>query len=100
MRILVTGAHGQLGRSLLTVLPETGHEAAGVDLPDGDLADEQLLRDYHVNFDQFGLGNDSAPESRTLMAWAVNVRANEDHLGAATAPTGSFRPRRARCRHG
>jgi dTDP-4-dehydrorhamnose reductase len=39
MRILVTGAHGQLGRSLLTVLPETGHEAAGVDLPDGDLAD-------------------------------------------------------------
>lgn len=57
---------------------------------DGDLAGEQLLRDYHVNFDQFGLGSDSAPDSRTLMAWAVNVRANEDQLGAAIAPTAEF----------
>ncbi|MBD3221229.1 S8 family serine peptidase [bacterium] len=57
---------------------------------DGDLAGEPLLRDYHVNFDEFGLASDSAPESRTLMAWAVNVRANEDHLGRATAPTAEF----------
>lgn len=57
---------------------------------DGDLAGEQQLRDYHVNFDNFGLVSDSAPDSRTLMAWAVNVRANEDFLGAATAPTAEF----------
>jgi len=57
---------------------------------DGDLADEEILRDYHVNFDSFGLGSDNAPDSRTLMAWAVNVRHNEDHLGAATPPTAEF----------
>ncbi|MEZ4388504.1 MAG: dTDP-4-dehydrorhamnose reductase [Candidatus Krumholzibacteriia bacterium] len=39
MRILVTGARGQLGRALLSVLPAAGHEVVGVDLPDGDLAD-------------------------------------------------------------
>ena len=57
---------------------------------DGDLAGEKLLRDYHVNFDSFGLVSDSAPESRTLMAWAVNVRQDEDFLGAAKAPVAEF----------
>ncbi len=57
---------------------------------DGDLAGEQVLRDYHVNFDSFGLGNDSAPESRTLMAWAVNVRQDADFLGAPEAPVAEF----------
>ena len=57
---------------------------------DGDLADETLLRDYHVNFDSFGLRADNAPESRTLMAWAVNVRTNEDFLGAPEPPTAEF----------
>lgn len=39
MRILVTGAHGQLGRALLPILSTAGHEVVGVDLPDGDLAE-------------------------------------------------------------
>lgn len=33
MRILITGVHGQLGRTLQTRLPE----ASGIDLPDGDI---------------------------------------------------------------
>jgi len=57
---------------------------------DGDLADEQVLRDYHVNFDHFGLRAPSAPESRDLMAWAVNVRAQEDFLGAPEPPVAEF----------
>jgi len=57
---------------------------------DGDLADEDVIRDYHVNFDAFGLDSDSAPDSRTLMAWAVNVQQGEDFLGAPEAPVAEF----------
>lgn len=38
MRILVTGARGQLGHALLEILTGRGHEPVGVDLGDGDLA--------------------------------------------------------------
>lgn len=38
MRILVTGAQGQLGRACLQAFISAGHEAVGVDLPEGDLA--------------------------------------------------------------
>lgn len=37
MRILVTGADGQLGRACLEALPAAGHQTVGVDLADGDL---------------------------------------------------------------
>jgi len=56
----------------------------------GDLADEKMLRDYRVNYDTFALGSDNAPDSRALMAWEVNVAANEDHLGGAEPPTVEF----------
>jgi dTDP-4-dehydrorhamnose reductase len=36
MKILVTGSEGMLGRALLARLADK-HQAAGVDLPDGDL---------------------------------------------------------------
>ena len=54
---------------------------------DGDLADEKVLRDYHVDWDVFKPVNRDAAESRTLMAWSVNVRENEDFLGRPEAPT-------------
>ncbi len=57
---------------------------------DGDLADEQVLRDYHVDHDSFGLRAPDAPDSRDLMAWAVNVRPQEDFLGAMTPPVAEF----------
>ena len=38
MRILVTGAHGQLGRACCDAFAAAGHDTSGVDLPDGDLA--------------------------------------------------------------
>lgn len=57
---------------------------------DGNLADESLLRDYHINYDTFGLVSDNAPDSRVKMAWEVNVVANEDQLGAPLAPTLEF----------
>lgn len=50
MRILVTGARGQLGFACLTVLPAAGHTTIGVDLADGDLTEpqvaERLLRQH------------------------------------------------------
>ncbi|HOX24777.1 MAG TPA: S8 family serine peptidase [Candidatus Krumholzibacteria bacterium] len=57
---------------------------------DGDLGGEQVLRDYHVNYDSFGLRNPSAPDSRTLMAWSVNVRQDADFLGAPEPPVAEF----------
>ncbi|MCB1185110.1 S8 family serine peptidase, partial [bacterium] len=56
----------------------------------GDLADETPLRDYRVNHDVFALASDNAPDSRALMAWEVNVRANSDQLGAPLPPTVEF----------
>ena len=56
----------------------------------GDLADEKLLRDYHVNHDAFALASDNDPDSRAKMAWELNVISNEDHLGAPQAPTVEF----------
>lgn len=56
----------------------------------GDLSDETLLRDYRVNYDAFALGSDDAPDSRSLMAWELNVRSNEDHLGKLLPPTVEF----------
>lgn len=56
----------------------------------GDLADENLLRDYRVNYDAFALSSDNNPDSRALMAWEVNVRSNEDYLGTPAAPTVEF----------
>ncbi|MDY0108689.1 MAG: dTDP-4-dehydrorhamnose reductase [Candidatus Krumholzibacteria bacterium] len=49
MRILVTGARGQLGRACLEVLTAAGFDTVGVDLPDSDLtqpgvADRELAR--------------------------------------------------------
>ena len=37
-RVLVTGANGQLGRALMTLLPQAGFEATGVDLPEVDIS--------------------------------------------------------------
>jgi len=38
MRVLVTGAQGQLGRACIQALTDAGHSPIGVDLPDGDLS--------------------------------------------------------------
>ena len=44
MKVLVTGAHGQLGRSLQANVP-AGTTIVGVDLEDFDIADEHQVRD-------------------------------------------------------
>jgi len=57
---------------------------------DGQLGDETVLRDYHVNWDLFTLTNPENDEGRTLMAWSVNVEAEADRWGAPQAPTVEF----------
>lgn len=57
---------------------------------DGDLADEKQLRDYRINYDHFSLSNPNAAEARDVMAWELNVIANEDQLGNAEAPSLEF----------
>ncbi|MCP4292660.1 MAG: S8 family serine peptidase [bacterium] len=57
---------------------------------DGNLSDEVMMRDYRINYDAFALASDNNPDSRALMAWELNVFANEDHLGNPEAPTVEF----------
>lgn len=57
---------------------------------DGSLADEAVLRDYRVNGDAFRLHAPDAPEARTLMAWSVTVRDEEDRRGRPLAPRVEF----------
>lgn len=46
MRWLVTGAHGMLGRDLMSALVDAGHEAVGIDLPDLDITDPAAVSAY------------------------------------------------------
>ncbi len=57
---------------------------------DGDLAGEEILRDYRVNYDTFRLIDTNAPESRTLMAWSLNVVEEENRQGAPESPVVEF----------
>jgi dTDP-4-dehydrorhamnose reductase len=45
-RILVTGAKGQLGKELVALLGPKGHQVFAVDLPDFDLTDANVVKDY------------------------------------------------------
>jgi len=57
---------------------------------DGDLSDEEQLRDYRINYDKFVLTSANAADARDVMAWELNVIANEDQLGNAEAPSVEF----------
>ena len=57
---------------------------------DGSLSDEKILRDYHVAWDHFGLGSPNDEDSRTLMAWSLNVSDDKDWLGRFAAPSVEF----------
>ena len=46
MKILITGAKGQLGRAVTLEAARRGHEAIGVDIEDFDLTDEAQTRAY------------------------------------------------------
>ncbi len=57
---------------------------------DGRVDDEDLLRDYHVAWDVFALSSPHDPDSRSLMAWTVNVRESDDWMGRFDAPVVEF----------
>ena len=57
---------------------------------DGRIDDEKLLRDYHVAWDVFALQSPNVPDSRSMMAWTVTVRDDEDWLGRFASPTVEF----------
>lgn len=45
-RVLVTGANGQLGRALMTLLPQAGFEPTGVDLPEVDISNADAMSSW------------------------------------------------------
>jgi len=50
MKIMVTGAKGQLGRDVMIQLATTGHQYQGVDQDDFDLTDQAAVFDYVNNY--------------------------------------------------
>lgn len=50
MKVLVTGANGQLGHDLMRHLPERGVECRGIDIQDLDLTDREATRAYLLEY--------------------------------------------------
>ena len=79
-RVLVTGANGQLGRALMTLLPQVGLVPTGVDLPEVDISDAAAMSawdwsSYDVVINAAAWTNvDGAetPEGRRL-SWRANT---------------------------
>lgn len=46
MRIMVTGSSGQLGTDVVSLLKERGHEVIGADMPEFDITNEALVKNY------------------------------------------------------
>ena len=95
MRVLVTGARGQLGQELLSALEARGHAAIGTDLP-VDLGDPDAVRDL-LNQAQpeavlhaaayTAVDAAQAPKNRE-MAWRVNVEGTR-HVAEACRRSGA-----------
>jgi dTDP-4-dehydrorhamnose reductase len=90
MRILLTGANGQLGWEILRQAPQKAFDCVGIDIEQADLTDPEQVRaaiadthpDLLINAAAYTLVD--AAESDTRMAYAVN-RDAAAHLAAACA---------------
>ena len=79
-RVLVTGANGQLGRALMTLLPQAGFEPTGVDLPEVDIADAAQMaawdwsaHDIVVNAAGWTDVDAAQTDEGRRMAWRANA---------------------------
>lgn len=79
MKILVTGADGQLGYDVCRVLAARGIEHRGVDMADFDITDAGAVRDYIREFHPYAVIHCAAytavdrAEDEPEKCWAVNV---------------------------
>jgi dTDP-4-dehydrorhamnose reductase len=76
VRVLVTGAAGMLGHRVVAEAAGRGWDAAGVDLPDGDLTDPAVAQD---------LVEEHAPDAVIHCAAFVDVDAAEEDEATALA---------------
>ncbi|CEG88084.1 dTDP-4-dehydrorhamnose reductase / dTDP-4-dehydrorhamnose 3,5-epimerase [Propionibacterium freudenreichii] len=90
-RVLVAGAHGQLGRALMTQLPEAGFVPVGVDLDELNIADRTSVDAYDwsdvdiiVNAAAWtNVDGAETPEGRP-QAWAANATGPSNLARVAT----------------
>ena len=79
-RVLVTGANGQLGRALMSLLPQAGFVPTGVDLPEVDISDTAAMEvwdwsryDVVINAAAWtDVDGAETPEGRRL-SWRANT---------------------------
>lgn len=91
MKLLVTGARGQLGRALARVGPARGHSVAGYDLPELDITDALAVQRVVTAEQPHAIVNCAAftavdaAEAEEARATAVNGTAVEGVAAAADA---------------
>ena len=89
MKVLVTGAKGQLGSDVVNELTRRGHEVVGVDISELDITDaEQVVKvigrecpDAVIHCAAW-TAVDAAPEDLPVIADSIyhTIRANQDNI--------------------
>lgn len=94
MKVVVTGARGQLGSDVVTELLSRGHEAVGCDLPELDITDEYSVLKYIENIHPDAVIHcaawtqvDAAEDNREKV-FAVNAEGTRN-VAKAAAETGA-----------
>lgn len=94
MKVVVTGARGQLGTDVVTELLSRGHEAFGCDLPELDITDEYSVLKYIENIYPDAVIHcaawtqvDAAEDNREKV-FAVNAEGTK-HVAKAAAAVGA-----------
>lgn len=96
MRLLITGASGQLGSDLMTAAEAAGTPAAGLTRAELDVADAEAINDvlgrqeYDILVNCAAFNDTAGAESRPDAAFEVNARAPERLAEAARATGARF----------
>ena len=86
MRVLVTGAHGFIGRHLVKALEQSGHTVLGWDLPDQDITQPfGTPRPLDAVIHLAAIGSPPLCDRDPAAAFAVNVRGTHNLLKLAVA---------------
>ena len=91
MKILVTGARGQLGCDVISELKKRGHEAIGVDVDEMDITNAEAVKntltnnrpDAVIHCAAWTAVDAAEDEENKEKVWQINVTGTETWLNSA-----------------